>query len=347
MWFNPLMDSSLLPFFKPKGIVIIGVSTSPEKLGYGAARNLTQSGYQGAIHFAGQKSGELFGRKICTNLNEVPDPVELAILIVPPDATPQTIEECGRRGIKAAIIVSAGFRETGVEGAALEQNCLNAAKTHGVRLLGPNCIGTIDTHLPLDATFLQPPMPAKGSIGFISHSGAFCAAIIDWARGRQNGDGFGFSQIVGLGNQVDVNETDMLAMLADDPNTKVIVLYMESVSDGKRFVQVAREITQKKPIIALKVGRFEAGQKAAASHTGALAASDIAFDAAFEKAGILRADTTEQMFDWARALESRWSSGLDTPRLARGYSTNGSFWTGELVQKIEQTRTPDIPPTRR
>jgi acetyl coenzyme A synthetase (ADP forming)-like protein len=303
LWFNPSMDLSLLPFFKPKGVVVIGASTSPEKLGYGAARNLVQSGYKGAIHFVGQKSGELFGHKIYTSINEIPDPVDLAILIVPPDATPVTIEECGRRGIKAAVIVSAGFRETGAEGAALEGRCVSIARTYGVRLLGPNCIGTIDTHLPLDTTFLQPPVPATGGIGFISHSGAFCAAIIDRARGRQNGGGFGFSQIGSLGNQADVNETDLLAMLADDPHTKVIVMYMESVSDGKRFVQVACGVTQKKPVIALKVGRFEAGQKAAASHTGALAASDIAFDAAFEKAGILRADTAEQMFDWARLLE--------------------------------------------
>lgn len=295
-----MTDSSLTPFFSPLGVVIVGTSTSPEKLGYGVARNLTASGYQGAIHFVGQKSGTLFGHPIYTGLEEVPDPVDLAILIVPPNATPETIETCGKRGIHAAIIVSAGFREVGAEGAALEGGCLEVARKYGIRLLGPNCIGTIDTHLPLDTTFLQPPMPAQGGIGFISHSGAFCAAIVDWARSQ----GFGFSRLVSLGNQADVNETDMLPMLAADVHTRVIVLYMESVSDGKRFVQVGSEATSQKPVIALKVGRFKAGQKAAASHTGALAASDIAFDAAFAKAGILRADSAEQMFDWARALEN-------------------------------------------
>jgi len=294
------MDTSLLSFFKPKGVVVIGASTSSEKLGYGVARNLIQSGYQGAIHFVSQKQGELFRRPIYSDLNQVSDPVELAILIVPPNATPKAIEECGQRGIRAAIIVASGFRESGTEGAALEAQCLEVARAHGIRLLGPNCIGIIDTHFPLDTTFLQPPMPTQGGIGFISHSGAFAASIVDWARN----EGFGFSQIVSLGNQVDVNETDMLPMLADDPHTKVIVLYMESVSDGRRFVEVAREVTQRKPVIVLKVGRFESGQKAAASHTGALAASDVAFDAAFDKAGILRADTTEQMFDWATALEN-------------------------------------------
>ncbi|MBK9600917.1 MAG: acetate--CoA ligase family protein [Anaerolineales bacterium] len=294
------MTSSITPFFSPKGVVVIGASTSPEKLGYGVARNLIQSGYRGAIHFVSQKSGALFDRPLYTNLDDVPDPVDLAILIVPTQSTPQTIEDCAKRGIKAAIIVSSGFREVGAEGAALEAQCVELARKHGVRLLGPNCIGTLDTHLPLDTTFLQPPMPAQGGIAFVSHSGAFCAAIIDWAREQ----GFGFSQIVSLGNQADVNETDVLPEVAKDEHTKVIALYMESVSDGVKFVQAASEVTKHKPVIALKVGRFEAGQKAAASHTGALAGSEAAFDAAFAKAGILRADTAEQMFDWARALEN-------------------------------------------
>lgn len=298
------MDKSLIPFFRPRGVVVIGASTAPEKLGYGVARNLIQSGYTGAIHFIGQRTGVLFEHPLYTDLGQVPAPVDLAILIVPPQATPQTIAACGQRGIHAAIIMTSGFREVGEEGAALERQCVESARAHGVRLLGPNCIGTLDTHLPLDTTFLQPPMPASGHIGFISHSGAFCAAVIDWARGRQNGGGFGFSQIVSLGNQADVNETDVLPMLAADEHTRVIVMYMEGIADGRRFVQIASETTRHKPVIALKVGRFEAGQKAAASHTGALAASDTAFDAAFAKAGVLRAETAEQMFDWARALES-------------------------------------------
>ncbi len=294
------MTNSLTPFFNPKGVVVIGASTSPEKLGYGVARNLIQSGYRGAIHFVSQKSGTLFDLPLYTNLDDVPDPVDLAILIVPTQVTPQTIKDCARRGINAAIIVSSGFREVGAEGAALEQQCVDIARKHGVRLLGPNCIGTLDTHLPLDTTFLQPPMPTQGGIGFISHSGAFAAAIIDWAREQ----GFGFSQIVSLGNQADVNETDVLPEVAKDEHTRVIALYMESVSNGQKFVQATSEVTKHKPVIALKVGRFESGQKAAASHTGALAGSEAAFDAAFAKAGILRADTAEQMFDWARALEN-------------------------------------------
>jgi len=315
------MDNSLNPFFSPRGVVVIGASTSPEKLGYGVARNLMQSGYQGAIHFVSQKSGTLFERPLYMNLNDVPDPVDLAILIVPPHATPQTIEECGKRGIHAAVIVSSGFREVGAEGAALERQCLEVARRHGIRLIGPNCIGIIDTHLPLDTTFIQPPIPAAGNIGFVSHSGAFCAAIIDWARGQ----GFGFSRIVSLGNQADVNEIDALPAVASDEHTKVIVLYLESVADGRRFVETARAVTRQKPVIALKVGRFESGQKAAASHTGALAGSESAFEAAFEKAGILRAETSEQMFDWAEALaDCPLPRGLNTLAKNARYSTTGA-----------------------
>ncbi len=344
------MDSSLIPFFKPRGVVVIGASTSPEKLGYGVARNLVQSGYTGAIHFVSQKQGQLFERPLYTNLADVPDPVDLAILIVPPQATPENIKACGERGIRAAIIVSSGFREAGPQGAALEKECVRIAQAQGLRLLGPNCIGTLDTHLPLDTTFLQPPMPAQGGIGFISHSGAFCAAIIDWARGQ----GFGFSQLVSLGNQADVNETDMLPMLAADEHTHVIVLYMEGVSDGRRFVQVASEVTRQKPVIALKVGRFESGQKAAASHTGALAASDIAFAAAFEKSGILRADSAEQMFDWVRALENcllprgkriaiLTNAGGPGVIAADSLETNG-LALAKLADSTLQTLAADLPP---
>ncbi len=305
------MDPSLNPFLNPNGVVIVGVSTTPEKLGYGVARNLTQSGYRGAIHFVSQKQGELFGRPIYTDLAQVPEPADLAILVVPNNAIPTAIESCAKRGIHAAIILSGGFREIGAEGAALEAQCVEIAHKNHVRLIGPNCIGIIDTHLPLDTTFLQPPMPVAGGIALASHSGAIADAIIDWSRHQ----GFSFSQIVSLGNQADVNETDVLPLLAENEYTRVIVLYMESVTDGVRFVKVAREVTQHKPVLALKSGRFEAGQKAAASHTGALAASDIAFDAAFSKAGVFRADTVEQMFDWARALEH---CPLPRPRYAAG-----------------------------
>ncbi|MFN2121238.1 MAG: acetate--CoA ligase family protein [Anaerolineales bacterium] len=292
------MSESLLPFLHPKGVVVVGASTSPGKLGYGVARNLVQSGYTGAIHFVSHKRGRLFDRPVYRSLSETPKPVDLAVLVVPAAAVAQALRDCAARGIRAAIIASAGFREVGPDGAALEQECVDVARANGMRLLGPNCIGTIDTHFPLDTSFLHPPMPPSGAVAFVSHSGAFCAAVVDWSR-RQ---GFGFSQIISVGNQADITETDVLPLVADDNHTRVIALYMEGVSNGPAFVAAATSVTRRKPVIALKVGRSQAGQKAAASHTAALAASDTAFDAAFERAGIDRASTAEQMFDWARAL---------------------------------------------
>jgi acetyltransferase len=292
------IDPTLAPFFAPKGVAVIGASTDPTKLGYGLARNLIQSNYQGAIHLVNPKGGRLLGREIIPSILEIPDPVDLAILLIPAGATPRALTECGERGVKAALIGSGGFRETGPEGAALERDCLRIARSYGMRLIGPNCIGLQDTHLPMDATFLPPPGPLPGDVAFISHSGAICAAVIDWARGQS----FGISRLVSLGNQVDVNETDVLAPVAADLFTHVLTLYLEGVSDGRRFVAEASRITPQKPIIALKVGRFASGQRAAASHTGALAGQESAFNAAFRRAGVIRAETSEEMFDWARAL---------------------------------------------
>ena len=291
-------DPSLEPFFSPRGVAIVGASHDPTKLGYGLSRNLVQSGYRGAIHFVNIKGGSLMGRPVWARLSEVPDPVDLAVLLIPAAAIPGAILECAGRGVRAVIIAAGGFRETGPAGAALEAECLRIAKEHGIRLLGPNCIGLLDTHLPLDTTFLSPPGPTPGDVAFISHSGAICAAVIDWARGQ----GFGLSRMVSLGNQVDVNETDLLAPVAEDAYTHVIALYLEGVSDGRRFVQQAGEVTRRKPVVALKVGRYAGGQLAVASHTGALAGRENAFNAAFRRAGVIRADTTEELFDWARAL---------------------------------------------
>ena len=294
-------DTSLTPFFAPQGVVVLGASRDPTKLGYGLSRNLIQSGYRGAVHFVNPRGGRLFDRPIFAKIGDVPDPVDLAVLLVPPDFVPQTLEECGQRGIRAAIIATGGFKETGGEGATLENRCLEIARKYQMRLIGPNCIGLSDTHLPLDTTFLQPPPPPVGEISFISHSGAICAAVIDWIRGQ----GFGLSTLISLGNQADVNETDVLAPVAADPNTHVITLYMEGVSNGQRFVEQARQVSRQKPVVALKVGRYESGKRAAASHTGALAGQESAFDAAFQKAGVIRANTTLEMFQWARALA--WS----------------------------------------
>ena len=289
---------SLTPFFNPRGVAVIGVSRDPTKLGYGLARNLLQSGYPGAVYFVNPRGGTLLGRPVYPLVAGLPDPVDLAVLLVPPPAVPDSLRECGQRGIRAAIIATGGFKETGPEGAALEEHCLEIARGFGMRLVGPNCIGLMNTHLPLDTTFLQPPMPPAGSVAFLSHSGAICAAIGDWIKGQ----GIGFSHLISLGNQADVTETDLLAPMAADPHTHVITLYLEGIRNGTRFVAEACQAARRKPVVALKVGRFDSGKRAAASHTGALAGQETAYDAAFQKAGVLRASTTEEMFQWARAL---------------------------------------------
>ena len=290
--------ASLLPFFSPSGVAVIGASLDPTKLGYGLARNLIQGNYKGAVHFVNPHGGSLFGQPVHTNILDVPDPLDMAILLIPAQSVPGVLETCARRGLKAVIIASGGFRETGPQGAELEQTCLRIARQHQMRLLGPNCIGLLDTHLPLDATFLPPPGPLPGDVAFISQSGAICAAVIDWARGHS----FGISRLVSLGNQADVDETDVLSPVADDPFTRVLTLYLEGIQNGRRFTKEAAIITRQKPVIALKVGRHSGGQRAVASHTGALAGQESAYNAAFRRAGVIRAETSEEMFDWARAL---------------------------------------------
>jgi len=237
---------SLVPYFSPRGIAVIGASTDPYKLGYGLARNLVQCNYPGVVHFVNPKGGSLFGRPIYSSVINLPDPVDMAIVLIPAEGVAKALKDCATRGIHAVIVASGGFRETGDYGARMEQELLEIARHFGIRLIGPNCIGLLDTHLPLDATFLPPPGPPPGDVAFISHSGAICAAVIDWARGQ----GFGISRLVSLGNQADVTETDVLAPVAEDHFTRVLTLYLEGVSDGQKFVQEARKITHRKPIVA-------------------------------------------------------------------------------------------------
>lgn len=296
--YNLCMDPSLSPFFHPKGVVIVGASSDPAKLGYAIARNMLQSGYKGVTAFVNPKGGELFGRTVYRSVAEVPDPVDLAVLIVPAPATPAALREVAAWGIRAAIISSGGFREAGGEGAALESECLAIASKCNMRLIGPNCIGLIDYHLPLDTSFVKQPPPPKGDLALISQSGAVCGLIMDWAREQ----GIGFSRMLSLGNQADVTETDMLPGIAEDEKTSVVTFYIESIRDGRRFVEEATRAVRRKPLVALKVGRSTSGQRAAASHTGALAGTEAAYEAAFRQAGVLKAGSIEEMFDWAVAL---------------------------------------------
>lgn len=287
----------LRPFFKPKGVAVIGASRNPHKLGYGVVRNLKDYRYQGGIYPVNKSATEILELPCYESVAEVPDPVDLAVIIVPASVVPKIIKQCGQRGINHAIVISGGFSETGEEGQKLEQELKRVAKEWDVNFIGPNCIGTIDTHTPVNTTFVT-GMPESGEIGFCSQSGAMVASVIDWARGA----GVGFSRIVSLGNQVDINETQMIKALHQDNQTSVITAYIEGVSDGKAFMETAQKAAKDKPIVALKGGRGESGARAVASHTGALAGSTEAYEAAFDRAGVQQASTMEEMFDWARAL---------------------------------------------
>ncbi len=303
-------DLNLEGLLTPRGVAVIGASRNPTKLGYSVARNLIVSGYPGQLYFVNPGGGDLFDAPMYPNIASVPDPLDLAVIMIPAPSVPQVLEECGARGVKYVIIGSGGFRETGADGLALEEKCLVIAQTYGIRVLGPNCIGFLDTHLPIDTSFLPLPGPIAGDIAFLSHSGAICEAVIDWARGQ----GFGLSRLVSLGNQMDLNEADLLPPTAADPNTRVVAMYMEGVGDGPKFIERARRVTREKPVVAIKVGKSQAGRAAVASHTGALAGEDAAYDAAFKKAGVIRARHSEEMFDWARALA--WCPLPAGPRMA-------------------------------
>jgi len=291
---------SLSTFFRPKGVALVGASRDPAKLGYAVLRNLMQHGYTGPVYPVNPKADEILGARCYPSILEVPDPVELVVIIAPAAATPPILQQCGQRGIKAAIIISGGFSEAGPAGAELEHQLIDIAQRHHIRMIGPNCIGVIDTHTPLDTSF-GPGMPEPGVITFVSQSGAVCGGVIDWALGA----GIGLSRIVTVGNQADLNETDVLEGLAEDDETRVIAMYLEGVDGGRRFVDVARSISMRKPILAIKAGYTEAGRKAAASHTGALAGADSAYKAAFHQAGIIRVPHIEGLFDAAISLANQ------------------------------------------
>jgi acetyl coenzyme A synthetase (ADP forming)-like protein len=295
--------------FAPRGIAVIGASRDATKLGYGVARNLVNSGYRGAIHFINPNADQILGLRCYPSIEAAPDPIDLVVVIVPAALVPQTIESCGRRGIRWAIIVSGGFRETDRAGADLEQQIVAIARRYGLRLIGPNCIGLIDTHLPFNTTFIK-SVPQPGEIAFVSQSGAICQAVIDWGTGM----GFGFSRIASLGNQADLSEAEVITALAADPYTRVITMYLEGVKDGVQFKQAVSAAAREKSIVALKVGRTAAGKRAVSSHTGALAGQETAYDVVFDRYGILRANTTEELFDWARALA--WCPPLQGDRVA-------------------------------
>jgi acetyl coenzyme A synthetase (ADP forming)-like protein len=290
-------SSDLKVFFRPQGVAVIGASREPHKLGYGIVRNLRDVRYEGEIYPVNPNEEEILGYKVYRSVSEIEGPQDLAVISVPAQAVPEQIEACGKRGIKGAIVVSGGFRETGPEGAQREKEIAAIAAKYNMRIIGPNCIGTIDAHTPLNTTFVV-GMPRPGDIAFVSQSGAMAAAVMDWAVGS----GVGFSRIVSLGNQLDVGEAEMLEAIGQDGKTRVVTGYIEGTSDGRRFVEAASRTAKTLPLVFLKAGRGKSGAKAVASHTGALAGDMAAYESAFRRAGVLWAHTMEELFDWGRAL---------------------------------------------
>jgi acetyltransferase len=284
-------------FFSARAIAVVGASRTPGKIGYDVLRNIIQYGYEGQVYPINPEAHEILGKKVYPSLLDVPGVIDLALVVVPPKKVLDTIDQCGAKKIDSAIIITAGFRESGIDGLRLEQELITRAKRAGVRFIGPNCLGIIDTHAKINASFAA-GMPERGSIGFFSQSGALCLAVLD----RALPDGLGFSKFISMGNKADITDTDVMLALSEDDRTKVILGYIEGLSDGRKFMEVARLVSQKKPVIILKSGITASGAKAASSHTGALAGREAAFDAAFKQSGIIRAHTLNELFNFAIAF---------------------------------------------
>ena len=286
-------------FFKPKSVAVIGASTDPDKLGYAVLENLVEGGYaqQGKVYPINPHAEKILGYEVFSSVTEVPGEIDLAVIVIPYTYVPDVLRECGEKGIPAVVVISAGFREAGMEGLERELELIEIAKEHGIRLVGPNCLGIIDTFTPLNASF-SAGTPPKGPMAFMSQSGALGTAILDWAQAGR----LGLSKFVSLGNKADVSEIDLMKAWVDDPDTNVILMYSEGLPNGQEFIEVAREITRKIPLVAVKSGVTESGSRAVSSHTGSLAGSEQAYQAAFQQAGVLRAEDMASLFDMALAL---------------------------------------------
>jgi acetyl coenzyme A synthetase (ADP forming)-like protein len=284
-------------FFNPKSVAIIGASRTPGKVGHVLTKNMIESGYLGEIIPVNPNAEEILGLKAYPSVLDVPGEVDLAVISIPAAYVLQVAEECGRKGVKALVVVTAGFKETSREGAVLERKLVEIGEKHGMRIQGPNCLGIIDTSTPLNLSFAA-SMPKKGRIGFISQSGALGTAVLDWVIQED----IGFHSFVSLGNKADLDEVDFIEAMEEDDGIGVILLYLESIEKGRRFLESAEEVVKKKPIVVLKGGTSTAGARAAGSHTGALVGSFIAYKTAFEKTGIVMAESVEELFNYAIAF---------------------------------------------
>lgn len=281
----------------PKVVAVMGASRTPGKVGYVITANLIREAFEGEIVPVNPSGGEILGHPIYKSLEEYGKPIDLGVIAVPPAQVKEAGASCIRAGAKGLVVITAGFKEVGPEGTKMEEEIVDLCRGHGVRLMGPNCLGLINTRNRMNASFAN-SMPQPGNISVISQSGALCTAILDWAASRK----MGLATLISIGNKADLDETDFLASLAEDVETKVIACYLESIVSGDEFVRVAESVASVKPVVVLKAGTTSAGSKAASSHTGALAGTDIAYGAAFKRAGVIRADTFELLFDYATAF---------------------------------------------
>jgi acetyltransferase len=289
--------SSLDSLFKPKNVAVIGASENPGSVGRTILWNLISSPFGGTVFPVNPKRSSVLGIKAYPSIAEVPEPIDLAVIITPAPTVPDIIAQCVAAGVSGAIIISAGFKEAGESGIALEHQVLEEARRGNMRIIGPNCLGVMSPLSGLNATFAS-AMARPGKVGFLSQSGALCTAILDWSLQED----VGFSAFVSLGSMLDVGWGDLINYLGDDPQTESILIYMESVGDARSFLSAAREVSLAKPIIVIKAGRTEAAAKAAASHTGSLAGSDEVLDAAFRRSGVLRVNHIEDLFSMAEVL---------------------------------------------
>jgi acetyl coenzyme A synthetase (ADP forming)-like protein len=295
-------NASIAPLFAPKTIAVIGASRRPDTIGHEILHNLIENGFTGAVYPVNPTAASICSVRAYPTVSAIPEPVDVAVIVVPKEHVLGVAEECGAAGVKGLIVISAGFREVGPEGRAKEQALVEIVRRHGMRMVGPNCMGIInaDPAVSMNATFAN-TMPPFGHAGFVSQSGALGLSVLDYAREY----GIGISQFISVGNKPDVSGNDVLALWEHDPTVGVILMYVENFGNPARFLEIAGRITKTKPIIVVKSGRSRAGARAASSHTGALAANDTAVEALLTQAGVLRASSIEELFDMAMAFEVR------------------------------------------
>ncbi|HEU4724642.1 MAG TPA: acetate--CoA ligase family protein [Candidatus Eisenbacteria bacterium] len=296
------MPESLDPLFRPRSIAVIGASRRRDAIGGAILHNLTQQPFQGPVYPINPNATHIQSLPAYPSIDAVPGEVDLAVIVVPSAGVLEAVEACGKKGVKALVVISAGFKEVGEEGAKREVALREIVRRYKMRLVGPNCLGILNTDpaVKMNATF-APLQPPPGRVAFSSQSGALGLAILDYARQLN----VGISQFVSVGNKADVSGNDLIEFWERDEGTDVILLYLESFGNPAKFTQIARRVARKKPILAVKSGRTESGSRAASSHTGALAGSDVAVDALFRQSGVIRTDTIEELFDTALLLASQ------------------------------------------